>query len=73
MKAEEAVPAAPSPDPDRAPADSERDQISQNIDAVLDFYTRDEQKISMALASVPEIALVATLRRIPAMDMPIAE
>lgn len=28
------------------PAESERDQISQNIEAVLDFYTREEQKIS---------------------------
>jgi uncharacterized membrane protein len=27
-------------------AGSERDQISQNIDAVLGFYTREEQKIS---------------------------
>jgi len=26
--------------------ESERDQISQNIEAVLDFYTREEQKIS---------------------------
>lgn len=28
------------------PADTERDQISQNIEAVLDFYTREDQKIS---------------------------
>ena len=28
------------------PQPSERDQISQNIEAVLDFYTREEQKIS---------------------------
>ncbi|MCK9389289.1 MAG: DUF1003 domain-containing protein [Sulfuritalea sp.] len=29
-----------------APAGFERDQISQNIEAVLDFYAREEQKIS---------------------------
>ena len=28
------------------PVDSERDQISQNIDAVMDFYEREDQKIS---------------------------
>lgn len=28
------------------PAESERDQISQNIEAVLDFYTREEQKMT---------------------------
>lgn len=34
------------PPPDAHPANSERDQISQNIEAVLDFYTREELKIS---------------------------
>lgn len=28
------------------PGESERDQISQNIEAVLDFYAREDQKIS---------------------------
>lgn len=28
------------------PVESERDQISQNIEAVLDFYAREEQKLS---------------------------
>lgn len=32
--------------PDGIPAESERDQISQNIEAVLDFYTREEQKLT---------------------------
>ncbi|HEX9390374.1 MAG TPA: DUF1003 domain-containing protein [Usitatibacteraceae bacterium] len=40
----------PTPAPARDSADasfgSERDQISQNIEAVLEFYTREEQKIS---------------------------
>ncbi len=38
-------PSSPAPDIDK-PMDSERDQISQNIDAVLEFYTREERKIS---------------------------
>lgn len=38
-------PAAP-PDSSDMPAESERDQISQNIEAVLDFYAREDQKIS---------------------------
>lgn len=42
------TPAVPPPSPVDAPdkpIDSERDQLSQNIDAVLKFYTREEQKI----------------------------
>ena len=39
------VPALP-PDCRELPAESERDQISQNIEAVLEFYAREEQKIS---------------------------
>src|ERR1035437_5395621 len=38
-------PLSPADAPDK-PIDSERDQISQNIDAVLKFYTREEQKLS---------------------------
>ncbi|MCX7173386.1 MAG: DUF1003 domain-containing protein [Proteobacteria bacterium] len=34
------------PDAGEKPFESERDQISQNIEAVLDFYTREDQKIS---------------------------
>jgi len=29
-----------------APVESERDQISQNIEAVLEFYAREEDKIT---------------------------
>lgn len=32
--------------PSRTPAESEGSQISQNIDAILDFYAREEAKIS---------------------------
>jgi uncharacterized membrane protein len=46
MKSKPAVPPASPPDARDAPPDSDRDQISQNIEAVLDFYTREEQKIS---------------------------
>lgn len=46
MKSNPAVPAAP-PGDSRGPLfESERDQISQNIEAVLEFYAREEQKIS---------------------------
>ena len=38
-------PLSPADAPDK-PIDSERDQTSQNIDAVLKFYTREEEKIS---------------------------
>ena len=34
------------PDPRDTPFESERDQIGQNIEAVREFYTREEQKIS---------------------------
>jgi hypothetical protein len=40
------IPAASHPDPRDTPLDSERDQISQNINAVQDVYTRAEQNIS---------------------------
>ncbi|BCB27201.1 hypothetical protein SKTS_20870 [Sulfurimicrobium lacus] len=43
---EPAVPPASQPDYRETPLESERDQISQNIGAVLDFYTREEQKVS---------------------------
>src|SRR5664279_2703920 len=46
MKTEAAVPPALPPHPGATPAESDRDQTSQNIEAVLDFYTREEQKIS---------------------------
>ena len=46
MRSNPAVPAAPPADVAGAPFEAERDQISQNIEAVLAFYTREEQKIS---------------------------
>src|SRR5450830_1867704 len=46
MRSKVAVPPASPPDARDTPFESERDPTSQNIDAVLDFYTREEQKIS---------------------------
>src|ERR1039457_4702309 len=46
MRSKVAVPPVSPPDARDTPFESERDQTSQNIEAVLDFYTREEQKIS---------------------------
>ena len=46
MRSKPAVPPASPPAARDAPFESERDQISQNIEAVLEFYAREEQKIS---------------------------
>ena len=52
--------AAPTSPPalHEAPIESERDQISQNIEAVLDFYTREDQKISHSQRVLERISLV---------------
>jgi uncharacterized membrane protein len=48
MKTEtDAAPPAPG-SPDAATAGSEHDQVDQNIAAVLDFYTREDEKISQS-------------------------
>src|SRR5450756_676598 len=46
MRSKSAVPPASPPDPLDTPFKPERDQTSQNIEAVLEFYTREERKIS---------------------------
>ena len=46
MRSEPAVPPASPADARDPPDESERDQISQNIKAILEFYAREEQKIS---------------------------
>jgi uncharacterized membrane protein len=46
MKTASVIPPESPANPADTPAESEHDQISQNIEAVLDFYTREEQKIS---------------------------
>ena len=57
MKSKPAVPPGPPPDSREAPSESERDQISQNIEAVLDFYTREEQKITRSQRILERISL----------------
>ncbi|MCK9381468.1 MAG: DUF1003 domain-containing protein [Sulfuritalea sp.] len=56
MKAEPAVAAGPPPHPGDAPVESERDQISQNIEAVLDFYTREEKKMTRSQRMMERIS-----------------
>src|SRR5664279_4902859 len=46
MKSEAPVPPGSPPVGQGTPFESERDPTSQNIETVLDFYTREEQKIS---------------------------
>jgi len=46
MKTKTELPPKTLPDSSDIPAESERDQISQNIEAVLEFYAREDQKIS---------------------------
>src|SRR5664279_4418286 len=46
MISKAAAPTAPPPAAEETPIDAERDQVSQNIEAVLEFYTREEQKIT---------------------------
>ncbi len=46
MRSKPVIPPASPADARDTPLESERDQISQNIEAVLEFYTREEQKIS---------------------------
>lgn len=46
MSTKPAIPPESTPDPRDTPDESELDQISQNIAAVLNFYTRENQKVS---------------------------
>ncbi|MFA7279337.1 MAG: DUF1003 domain-containing protein [Sterolibacterium sp.] len=48
---------AQHPDAKESAADSERDQISQNIEAVFDFYTREDSKISRSQRILERISL----------------
>ncbi|HEX7552005.1 MAG TPA: DUF1003 domain-containing protein [Geothrix sp.] len=47
----------PSRDPENTPPASDPDKASQNIDAVLDFYTREDQKISRSQRILERISL----------------
>lgn len=46
MNSDAPVPPGSPPDGQGTPSEPERDPTTQNIEAVLDFYTREEQKIS---------------------------
>ena len=46
MQSNPAVPSVAPPDARRRSSDSEGDQINQNIDAIVEFYAREELKIS---------------------------
>jgi uncharacterized membrane protein len=56
MSSKPAVPPASPPDSRDPPFEPERDQTSQNIEAVLDFYTREEQKISRSQRMLERIS-----------------
>lgn len=57
MKTKPAITPAFPPDPHDTPVESERDQISQNIEAVLEFYAREEHKISRSQRILERISL----------------
>ena len=52
------VPALPPPAPTDPNPDSERDQITQNIEAVLEFYNREAQKTSRSQLALERISLM---------------
>jgi hypothetical protein len=54
MKNKQAPPAASAPDGKKF--ETESDQISQNIEAVLDFYTREDQKISRSQRALERVS-----------------
>jgi uncharacterized membrane protein len=58
MNAGPAAAPAPAPPPNEAgaPTGSERNQITQNIAAVLDFYSREEEKVSRSQRIVERIS-----------------
>lgn len=45
------------PDPRNAATDAEQDQITQNIGAVQDFYSREDQKISLSQRLLERVSL----------------
>ena len=57
MKTKSAAPLILPPDFDGTPAESESDQISQNIEAVWEFYARENQKISRPQRILERISL----------------
>ena len=56
MKPRPGIPSVPFPDAMNSLPESERDQISQNIEAIGEFYTREEQKISRSQRILEQIS-----------------
>src|SRR5450759_4730542 len=56
MRAKPAVSPSPPPDPRGPQSGSEHDQLSQNIAAVLEFYAREELKISRSQRTLERIS-----------------
>src|ERR1035438_292244 len=52
------VKSATIPGPDHLSSESEQDQISQNLEAVLNFYSQEDQKISRSQRILERISLV---------------
>ena len=52
------VKTAPIPGPDHLSSESEQDQISQNLEAVLNFYSQEDQKISRSQRILESISLM---------------
>jgi uncharacterized membrane protein len=52
------APAVPPSESGRAVPESEQDQISQNIEAVMGFYTREDRKISSSQRTLERISLL---------------
>jgi uncharacterized membrane protein len=57
MRSKPAIPSGSPPNPPDTPFQPELDQISQNLEAVLEFYTREEQKISRSQRILESISL----------------
>jgi uncharacterized membrane protein len=56
MRSNPAIPSAPPADVPDTPSESEPDLTTQNIEAVLDFYAREEQKMSRSQRALVRIS-----------------
>ena len=61
MESQPLVTSAPPPVPEIATVDSERDQISQKPEAVLDRHTREDQEISPLQRLLERIGLLPAM------------
>jgi len=62
MRTKPELPPETPPDSSDMPIESERDQISQNIEAILDFYAREDQKISRSQRNMERISFLSDSR-----------